>query len=133
MRAERENLDESDDESEQENDLEISQNKKASKAKQDKVKIGPIISQNKWVSKSKGEFWWVVVGDKARNLLLEVKKVSLAAEWEKTLELELTEAGEYNLSVFLVCNGYLGCDCEVQNLEVTVLESGGGGIAEEGR
>ena len=71
----------------------------------------------------KSEFWWVVIGDKARNLLLAVKKVQFLHTMEKTFSVDLEKEGKYNLSVFLICDSYLGCDNEVQDLIVQVKPS----------
>ena len=83
--------------------------------------VGDVESNNEFLG-PKQEFWWVVIGDKGRNLLLSVKKVQFAVSLSKKFSIELAEEGEYNLSVFLICDSYLGCDNEIQDLKVKVIQ-----------
>ena len=64
---------------------------------------------------SKKEGWWLVVADVAANSLLSIKRVSLAAS--ATVRLDLVapaEVGPASLTLYFVCDSYLGCDQEYE-------------------
>jgi len=64
---------------------------------------------------SKKEGWWLVVADVAANSLLSIKRVSLAAA--ATVRLDLVapaEVGQAKLTLYFVCDSYLGCDQEYE-------------------
>jgi pre-mRNA-splicing helicase BRR2 len=84
------------------------------------TQVGPVQTSNGFL-KPKQEYWWVVIGDKGRNLLLSVKKVQFLHGLKKDFSVELSEEGDYNLSVFLICDSYLGCDNEIQDLKLKVI------------
>jgi len=63
----------------------------------------------------KKEGWWVVVGDTSSNTLHALKRVALSRKESVMLEfLAPEEAGDYNLTLFCICDSYLGCDQEYQ-------------------
>jgi pre-mRNA-splicing helicase BRR2 len=62
----------------------------------------------------KKEAWWIVVGDMSNNTLLSLKRVNLQVKQTVTLEfLAPEEAGDYDLTLFCMCDSYLGCDQEM--------------------
>jgi pre-mRNA-splicing helicase BRR2 len=61
----------------------------------------------------KREGWWVVVGDTSTNTLYSLKRVNLHLKQKVSLEfLGPEEAGDYNLTLFVMSDSYLGCDQE---------------------
>jgi pre-mRNA-splicing helicase BRR2 len=65
--------------------------------------------------KPKSEGWWLVIGDAKRNTLLCVKRVSLLEKAKVKLDFVAPdEAGDYNLTLFFMCDSYIGCDQEFQ-------------------
>lgn len=62
----------------------------------------------------KSEAWWIVVGDTSTNTLHTLKRVSFASLKQKVgLEfLAPEDAGDYDLTLFLMSDSYLGCDQE---------------------
>jgi pre-mRNA-splicing helicase BRR2 len=61
----------------------------------------------------KREGWWVVVGDTSTNTLYSLKRVNLHSKQKVSLEfLAPEEAGDYNLTLFVMSDSYLGCDQE---------------------
>jgi pre-mRNA-splicing helicase BRR2 len=61
----------------------------------------------------KKEAWWVVVGDTSSNTLHALKRVTLVQKEKVVLEfLAPEEAGDYNLTLFCICDSYMGCDQE---------------------
>lgn len=61
----------------------------------------------------KREGWWVVVGDTSTNTLYSLKRVNLHLKQKVSLEfLAPEEAGDYNLTLFVMSDSYLGCDQE---------------------
>ena len=62
---------------------------------------------------AKKEGWWVVVGDTSSNTLHALKRVNLVQKEKVVLEfLAPEEAGDYNLTLFCICDSYMGCDQE---------------------
>lgn len=61
----------------------------------------------------KREGCWIVVGDTSTNSLYSLKRVNLNVKQKVTLEfLAPEEAGDYNLTLFVMSDSYLGCDQE---------------------
>lgn len=61
----------------------------------------------------KREGWWIVVGDTSTNTLYSLKRVNLHLKQKVSLEfLAPEEAGDYNLTLFVMSDSYLGCDQE---------------------
>ena len=61
----------------------------------------------------KREGWWIVIGDTSTNTLYSLKRVNLHLKQNVSLEfLAPEEAGDYNLTLFVMSDSYLGCDQE---------------------
>ncbi|TMW65358.1 hypothetical protein Poli38472_008000 [Pythium oligandrum] len=74
----------------------------------------------------KAENWWVVVGDASKNALLSIKRVPFASTKAK-VQLEFTapeQVGEYTFQLYVICDGYAGCDLE-NEVRISVVEGGG--------
>jgi len=68
----------------------------------------------------KAEAWWIVVGDLSQDSIYSLKRVSL--KHRKTVTVQFTapdEAGDYDLTLFCMCDSYLGCDQEF-NISLSV-------------
>ena len=62
---------------------------------------------------SKKEGWWIVVGDTSNNTLLSLKRVNLKHKLVVQLEFAAPdEPGDYDLTLFCMCDSYMGCDQE---------------------
>ena len=80
----------------------------------------------------KEENWWLVVGDPGSNTLLAIKRVALGRKARVKLDFLAPGATEPEikmLTLFLMCDSYLGCDQEFElALEVApAAEEEGGG------
>eukprot|EP00210_Caulerpa_lentillifera_P005576 g5333.t1 len=65
--------------------------------------------------KRKDEGWWLVVGIPKQNQLLAIKRVSL--QQRSVVKLDFTapsEQGSHSLTLFFMCDSYLGCDQEYE-------------------
>lgn len=74
----------------------------------------------------KAENWWVVLGDSAQNTLLSIKRVPFAS-MKVAVPLEFTapeQVGEYTFQLYVICDGYAGCDLE-NEVKISVVESTG--------
>jgi len=73
----------------------------------------------------KKEHWWLVIGDTSTNSLMSLKRTNLSLKQSVTLEfLAPEEAGDYDLTLFCMCDSYLGCDQEYSvSLSVAAAES----------
>ena len=61
------------------------------------------------------EAWWLVVGDTKSNSLLAIKRVVLNRASKVKLEFSAPSApGVHSLTLFFMCDSYLGCDQEYQ-------------------
>ncbi|KAK2078632.1 hypothetical protein QBZ16_003472 [Prototheca wickerhamii] len=81
--------------------------------------LGPVIAPH--YPARKEEAWWLVVGDVAANTLLAIKRVPL--QYKSRVKLDFvapSAAGPANLTLFFMCDSYMGCDQEFQ-LELEVL------------
>ncbi|KAJ1995334.1 Pre-mRNA splicing [Coemansia sp. RSA 1358] len=79
---------------------------------------------------SRGEGWWVVVGD--GQTLAAVKRISVGKQLSTAVEFTAPEAvGRSQFKMYLMCDGYLGCDQEF-DLEFDVLEAEAEAEDEEG-
>lgn len=75
------------------------------------------------------EAWWLVVGDSKANTLLAIKRVVLQRAAKVKLEFSApAAAGQHALTLFFMCDSYLGCD---QEYEVNVNVQEGGDKMEE--
>lgn len=78
----------------------------------------------------KDENWWLVVGDPSNNLLLAIKRIALQRKAKAKLEfIAPEEVGEKMLTLFLMCDSYLGCD---QEFEIELKIAPGGDSEDEG-
>ncbi|XP_076912670.1 DExH-box ATP-dependent RNA helicase DExH12-like [Bidens hawaiensis] len=64
--------------------------------------------------KSKEEGWWLVVGDTKSNQLLAIKRASLQRKAKVKLDniTAPSEPGKKNLTLYFMCDSYMGCDQE---------------------
>ncbi|KAJ3691364.1 hypothetical protein LUZ61_020528 [Rhynchospora tenuis] len=73
------------------------------------LEVGPVHAQR--FPKPKEEGWWLVVGDTSTDQLLGIKRVSLQRRAKVKLNFVApSEIGKKNLTVYFMCDSYLGCD-----------------------
>ncbi|KAJ1958217.1 Pre-mRNA splicing [Linderina pennispora] len=78
---------------------------------------GPVIAP--FFPYARAEGWWVVIAD--GQTLVNVRRISVGKELQRTIKFAAPEvAGQRNLKMFLMCDGYLGCDQEL-DVELDVL------------
>ncbi|KAJ0394757.1 hypothetical protein P43SY_000331 [Pythium insidiosum] len=73
----------------------------------------------------KAENWWIVLGDSSKNSLLGIKRVPFASK-KINVQVDFTapeQVGEYNLQLYVICDGYAGCDLE-NEVTIDVVEGG---------
>ena len=58
----------------------------------------------------KMENWWLVVGDESTKNLLAIKRVTIGKKLETRLEFVPTKVGEQELTLYLMCDSYVGVD-----------------------
>ena len=76
------------------------------------------------------EAWWLVVGDVANNALLGIKRVVLGKTARVKMEFAAPSApGDHALTLFFMCDSYLGCDQEYE-LPLAVTPPAGGGSSD---
>ncbi|KAJ1503063.1 hypothetical protein HMI54_008444 [Coelomomyces lativittatus] len=63
---------------------------------------------------SKIENWWLVIGDASTKELFGIKRVTLMRELSTRLEFVVPKEGKYQLTLYLMCDSYLGCDQEYE-------------------
>lgn len=80
---------------------------------------------------SKSENWWLVVGDEASRSLLAIKRISIGKRLETKLHFAVPEAGERLLTLFLMCDAYVGVD-QAPTFKVDVAEGEGSEGDEDG-
>ena len=80
--------------------------------------IGKVVSAK--YPKEKVESWWFVIGNKSKNTLLSIKKATVGAAAKVKLDFVAPEdPGDYTLTLYVMCDSYLGCDQEYDiNLQV---------------
>ena len=90
--------------------------------------IGTVIAP-RFLGAPKTEGWWLVVGDTNSNSLLSIKRVTIGRKNKTKLEFSAPEnPGDYNLTLYLMSDSYLGCD---QEYEVPLTVVPGGESSEE--
>lgn len=94
-----------------------------------RAEVGPVDAQRYPMTKEEG--WWLVVGDTSTNQLLAIKRVALQRRAKVKLNFMAptpapSELGKKNLSVYFMCDSYLGCDQEY-NFTIKVKENENGG------
>ena len=58
----------------------------------------------------KMENWWLVVGDESTKNLLAIKRITIGKKLETKLEFVPTRVGEQELTLYLMCDSYVGVD-----------------------
>ena len=58
----------------------------------------------------KQEYWWVLVGDPKSNTLLGIKKLRIQEKTQVNLEFLAPEEGVHELTLYLLCDCYMGAD-----------------------
>lgn len=84
--------------------------------------LGPVVSPH--YPETKQEYWWIMIGDSDRNLLFRLKRVEFLGSWTSKLAFKITEPGQYKLTVYLICDSYIGCDLSSDPMPVTVEAEG---------
>ncbi|CAD7700973.1 unnamed protein product, partial [Ostreobium quekettii] len=65
--------------------------------------------------KRKDEAWWLAIGDAKANQLLAIKRVNLQRKANVRLDFAAPgEPGAYNLTLYFMCDSYMGCDQEYE-------------------
>lgn len=65
--------------------------------------------------KQKDEAWWLVIGHAKSNQLLAIKRVTFQYRTKVKLAFSAPEsAGRHDLTLFFMCDSYLGCDQELE-------------------
>ena len=81
--------------------------------------VGPVIAP--FFPRRREEGWWLVIGEQKSNTLLCIKRLTVTQAKTK-VKLEFTapqEPGKHTLTLFFMCDSYLGCDQEYKlNVEV---------------
>jgi pre-mRNA-splicing helicase BRR2 len=62
--------------------------------------------------KDKTEEWWLVLGNAEKNQLYAIKRVPLAKKARVKLDFTLAEPGDYDMTLYFMCDSYAGCDQE---------------------
>ncbi|KAJ2722989.1 Pre-mRNA splicing [Coemansia sp. Benny D115] len=77
----------------------------------DEADVGPVRAA--FFPFARPEGWWVVVGDPRTQTLVAVKRVAVERHLETLVEFTAPESiGTVAYKLFLMCDGYLGCDQE---------------------
>lgn len=69
--------------------------------------------------------WWVVLGDASKNAVLAIKRVPFANA-RANLQLQVAAPalpGDYSFQLYVVCDGYAGCDLE-NEVAMQVVDAG---------
>lgn len=69
----------------------------------------------------KEEIWWVIVGDRSNNKLLSIKKFKYSKEKIVDLKVNLVEEGDFNLSIIITSDSWIGCDFEEESFKIKVV------------
>ena len=69
----------------------------------------------------KMENWWLVVGDESTKNLLAIKRVTIGKKLETRLEFVPTRVGEQELTLYLMCDSYVGVDQD-PSFKITAAE-----------
>ena len=61
------------------------------------------------------ESWWLVVGNTTSNQVLCLKRIQLkATQTNVKMEMIAPAPGDHSLTLFVMCDSYIGCDQEYQ-------------------
>lgn len=75
--------------------------------------VGPVVAP--FYPGKKDEGWWVVVGDAKTKSLAAIKRTSLQKRAQIKLDFSAPEKpGDYEYTIYLMCDAYAGCDQEFQ-------------------
>ena len=100
------------------------QREEGAEGMQEGAGLGAVIAPR--YPKAKTEAWWVLVGDLANNVLYSVKRVTVGQRRNvKVVFPAPASPGEHELTLYLMCDSYVGCDQEYQ-LRLSVHEAEGG-------
>lgn len=69
----------------------------------------------------KMENWWLVVGDESTKNLLAIKRVTIGKKLETRMEFVPTRVGEQELTLYLMCDSYVGVDQD-PSFKITAAE-----------
>eukprot|EP00602_Paraphysomonas_sp_CaronLab_P009686 CAMPEP_0185022718 /NCGR_PEP_ID=MMETSP1103-20130426/5423_1 /TAXON_ID=36769 /ORGANISM="Paraphysomonas bandaiensis, Strain Caron Lab Isolate" /LENGTH=2181 /DNA_ID=CAMNT_0027554929 /DNA_START=20 /DNA_END=6565 /DNA_ORIENTATION=+ len=85
----------------------------------DPTSIGKVVCPRYPTEKVEG--WWLVVGDTNSNSLLSIKRLNIGVRSKAKLEFSAPDdPGDYNLTLYLMSDSYLGCDQEYE-IPLTVV------------
>jgi pre-mRNA-splicing helicase BRR2 len=59
---------------------------------------------------SKSENWWVVIGEESTKNLLAIKRITIGKSLKMQLEYVVPNPGKHRLTLYLMCDSYLGVD-----------------------
>lgn len=63
-----------------------------------------------YLGRQKEEVWWILVGERKSNKLYSIKRISIRDKYNFSLQIETTAPGDIQLSIYLICDSYIGCD-----------------------
>lgn len=66
--------------------------------------------------------WWLVVGDADSKTLHGIKKVTVKSRLTTKIGLDLKQARDYNLKLYLICDSYSGADQDFDLEKITVAQ-----------
>ncbi|KAH9611678.1 hypothetical protein KSS87_017396 [Heliosperma pusillum] len=85
-----------------------------------RTEVGPVDALR--YPKAKEEGWWLVVGDTKTNQVLANKRVALQRKVNTKLSFRAPkELGKKNLTLYFMCDSYMGCDQEY-NFSININE-----------
>jgi pre-mRNA-splicing helicase BRR2 len=62
----------------------------------------------------KTENWWLVIGDARTKALYGIKRVTFASDIQTRVDFVIPKEGDYQLTLYFMCDSYLGCDQEYE-------------------
>jgi len=74
--------------------------------------LGPVVAP--FFPRERIEGWWLVVGDPKTNQLVSIKRVSFTRRTKAKLDFTAPAAGNYNYTLYFMCDSFLGCDQEYE-------------------
>ncbi|KAI9331221.1 Sec63 Brl domain-containing protein, partial [Obelidium mucronatum] len=108
--------DDEDEDDEEADGMDVDGKGKAPKAAKTPAEVGPVIAP--FFPGKKDEGWWVVIGHKATNTLLAIKRATLQQMAALKLDFEAPApaegGGDVELKVYLMCDAYTGVDQEYE-------------------
>ena len=72
---------------------------------------------------NKKENWWLLISDKKKNCVLHIRRIYFEKDYRKKISFLAAKVGEFDLSIMLVCDSYLGCDIENKGPVIFIKES----------